>query len=515
MALTKVSRGLLSTSIVDNGNATAITIDASENVGIGTSSPTYKFNVLASSGSQNIFQAGQSGVSNGLSITSNGSALTYSFLTGNVGIGTSSPSGPLNIHSASGDTNLYVTTGNTAASTNIFFGDSGNSTIGRIVYDHNGDYMKFRTNGSDAMRIDASGNVGIFNSSPAAKLDIVEATSTTAVKIKSGTSTNQNTHITMFNDNDGGTLALGVFGSGATTFGTITATDGFITSNQELCLNSQNSSGAIKFGVGSTPTEAMRIDSAGQIFFQKSSENIGVVGMQFLTNGLTQLTASGTPLYLNRLSSDGEIVSFRKDGSTVGSIRTVSGDVTIDGGSEHTGLRFEATDITPRHNGSASDNVNSLGTSAARFKDLFLSGGAYLGGTGSANKLDDYEEGSFTPVLNSFTGSYTHQIGQYRKVGGLVTAAIHIHISSTGGNGDLIVTGLPFTQVSNSRYGSATTIHCSVWSTTTKPDNVLVNPGSTNAAFYKVAGQTGIVSPQLSDMGTGNLLCVFVYMTDQ
>jgi hypothetical protein len=32
MALTKVSRGLLSTSIVDNGNATAITIDSSENV---------------------------------------------------------------------------------------------------------------------------------------------------------------------------------------------------------------------------------------------------------------------------------------------------------------------------------------------------------------------------------------------------------------------------------------------------------------------------------------------------
>ena len=32
MALTKVSRGLLSTSIDDNGNATAITIDSSENV---------------------------------------------------------------------------------------------------------------------------------------------------------------------------------------------------------------------------------------------------------------------------------------------------------------------------------------------------------------------------------------------------------------------------------------------------------------------------------------------------
>ena len=46
MALTKVSRGLLSTSIVDNGNATAITIDSSENVGIGTSSPSTALDVV-------------------------------------------------------------------------------------------------------------------------------------------------------------------------------------------------------------------------------------------------------------------------------------------------------------------------------------------------------------------------------------------------------------------------------------------------------------------------------------
>jgi len=40
MAITKVTRTLLSTGIVDNSNATAITIDSSENVGIGTDSPT-------------------------------------------------------------------------------------------------------------------------------------------------------------------------------------------------------------------------------------------------------------------------------------------------------------------------------------------------------------------------------------------------------------------------------------------------------------------------------------------
>jgi hypothetical protein len=36
MAITKVTRTLLSTGIDDQSNATAITIDSSENVGIGT-----------------------------------------------------------------------------------------------------------------------------------------------------------------------------------------------------------------------------------------------------------------------------------------------------------------------------------------------------------------------------------------------------------------------------------------------------------------------------------------------
>ena len=39
MAITKVSRGLLNTGISDSSDATAITIDSNENVGIGTTSP--------------------------------------------------------------------------------------------------------------------------------------------------------------------------------------------------------------------------------------------------------------------------------------------------------------------------------------------------------------------------------------------------------------------------------------------------------------------------------------------
>ena len=55
MALTKVSRGLLSTGIVDNSNATAITIDSSENVSIGTvTSPTAPLNVQSDSAARGI-----------------------------------------------------------------------------------------------------------------------------------------------------------------------------------------------------------------------------------------------------------------------------------------------------------------------------------------------------------------------------------------------------------------------------------------------------------------------------
>jgi hypothetical protein len=84
--------------VESDANTHALFVQGSDgNVGIGVSVPTYKLNVSAAAGAQNIFQAGQSGISNGLSITSDGTNLTYSFLTGNVGIGTSSPATALDV----------------------------------------------------------------------------------------------------------------------------------------------------------------------------------------------------------------------------------------------------------------------------------------------------------------------------------------------------------------------------------------------------------------------------------
>ena len=115
MANTKIPVELSSTpGIVDNSNATAITIDSSENVGIGTNSPSSYF-----SGATNLVLSG------------------------------------------TGDSGLTINSG-TSSTSRIHFADgtSGdNRHRGYVVYVHTDDSMQFATTGIERMRIDSSGNL--------------------------------------------------------------------------------------------------------------------------------------------------------------------------------------------------------------------------------------------------------------------------------------------------------------------------------------------------------------------
>jgi hypothetical protein len=97
-----------------------------------------------------------------------------------------------------------------------------------------------------------------------------------------------------------------------------------------------------------------------------------------------------------------------------------------------------------------------LGQSANRYTDLYLSGGVYLGGTGSANKLEDYEEGTWTPTVSRSSTApsvtYANRTGGYIKVGNLIYASFDLTASSvSGGSGSVNITGLPY-NVTNSSY---------------------------------------------------------------
>ncbi len=71
--------------------------------------------------------------------------------------------------------------------------------------------------------------------------------------------------------------------------------------------------------------------------------------------------------------------------------------------------------------------------------------GVFLGGTVAANELDDYEEGTWSPRLDSGIGS-SNESGEYTKIGNVCTAKFRI--SSDGSGSNINITGFPFTATS-------------------------------------------------------------------
>lgn len=87
-------------------------------------------------------------------------------------------------------------------------------------------------------------------------------------------------------------------------------------------------------------------------------------------------------------------------------------------------------------------------TGAVTGTDLTLSGGVYLGGTSSANYLDDYEEGTFTPTFSGITSgtpSYNYQQGNYIKTGAWVHCTGIIGLTNSSSLTGSIGVNVPFT----------------------------------------------------------------------
>jgi hypothetical protein len=326
------------------------------------------------------------------------------------------------------------------------FHDGSNS----IIRDAGTGSLKFQYGTSDGVVFDSSGNVGIGTSSPSTTLDLVgnwvSNTGQLSIDTPSGETysglailNNGTPKGFLYHDNSLGTLDLQTYTTDALRFKTNNA-------------------------------ERMRIDSSGSILIGKTvADSIGTDGIEIDgANDRVLITRSDSePLVLNRKTSDGDIAIFRKDGSTVGSIGTVGGDLII--GTGDTGLYFYdgATSVIPWKisTNAASDNYSDLGHPSYRWKDLYLSGGVYLGGTGSANHLDDYEEGStLVTATPSTSGTITLDTGidrlYYTKVGRLVTLTGLLQPSAVSSPTGTYVTisPLPFTVSSTSYARSSNTM---------------------------------------------------------
>jgi hypothetical protein len=123
-----------STGIDDNATSTAVTIDASENVGIGTSSPvsTAKLHV-----SQSSAEGTPTSFSYGGAVIQNNQTSIYG-------------------------TALYIIAGS-AGNSSVSFGDKDASAVGEISYNHSNNSLAFSTNTTERLRIDSSGTVQFQN----------------------------------------------------------------------------------------------------------------------------------------------------------------------------------------------------------------------------------------------------------------------------------------------------------------------------------------------------------------
>ena len=386
---------------------------------------------------------------------------------GNVGIGTSSPSGLLNVHSASGDANVFITTGTTNASTTLLFGDSGSSTIGRVQYDHSDNSMRFQTNASEAMRIDSAGRAGIGTSSPTAGLECINTEG--AIVARSTQSSNTNVSLRFAGGAYSGNKATAIlldgvsgennlylgggtnFGEPATDIRFHTGSAGAVgTGTERMRIDSSGN-----VGIGVTPSAShykcleignagsnitgrgaadthfmsglfwdgqstqeyavssvavgkyqitngihywatapagtagntatvqtnMMLDVSGNLLVGTTTTNFNTAGtVLYGANGVQMVRSNATPLNLNRTTSDGAIQEFYKDGTTVGSI--FNSGTTMGIGSLDTGVLL-ANNIDAILPWNASTNAErdaaiDLGRSSGRFKDLHLSGTAYV-----------------------------------------------------------------------------------------------------------------------------------------
>ena len=400
-----------STGIDDNATSTAITIDSSENVGVGTTSPLNKFVVSEGTGQHGIelapgttsyIQAYDRAIADygDLKIdaqiiqfgTDNGTERMRISSAGDVQIGTAAVTGGRYF-------DIY-NTGSTAtdfAITRFITQQVGSSstTSADIIKRKNGEFgiinndtdsaahINFKVGASERMRIDSSGNVLVGQTSA-----------------YSGTGTT----IT----GDGGisnATASGV-ASSLNLAGIIGVSNGF-----QITTNTSNQHEYTFLNGGSV---AAKIDTAGKV-------GVGITNPSGSLHVTTKDASGSDVYYVAQNTTSNRVAGYR---------------VLDESGATSLQMQYD-------NGGNAASIINpNNGTLSI-----------YLGGTGAANALDDYEEGVHTTSVTAGSGTptiaSTEDSVSYTVVGDSVFISGQLgSIICSGCSGALYVT-MPFTTKTN------------------------------------------------------------------
>jgi hypothetical protein len=146
----------------------------------------------------------------------------------------------------------------------------------------------------------------------------------------------------------------------------------------------------LRFEVGPSDTEAMRIDQDGVILIGKTAADVTAVGIELLAEGIANFRrVDQAAIDVRRQGTAGDIALFRSDNSAYIKIGQSGNAGYIDGVSGDTGLKFEGAHIRPRDNGADVDNAVDLGSGVYRFDDVYATNGTI--NTSDRNDKQDIE----------------------------------------------------------------------------------------------------------------------------
>jgi hypothetical protein len=362
------------------------------------------------------------------SVGADGSA----FLNGNVGIGTSSPSTALHVVDTTGDM-LTLEANSAASSPNIVFKNNDGEKARINSVDAGELYFGTGASGTERMRIDASGNLLVGKTAAAVSSEGIEARNNGLLV---ATRDSNKAAILNRKSSDGAILEFNkdsaAVGSIASEGGNSLIIQGGTTSGSGFHFH--HSSGAITparndaridnaiglgsssnrfkdlylsancrstsfVGIGDNDTlirmggsdvmqfftansERARLDASGNLLVGTTSTAVSsstgsVTGTVVNNSGLFEAAKTGTVMELNRLTADGTILNLRKDGTTVGSIGSRSGNLFTTYTSNGYGLSGTHVNngIIPVLNGLSADNVVDLGNGGVRYDDIYATNG--------------------------------------------------------------------------------------------------------------------------------------------
>ena len=346
----------------------------------------------------------------------------------NIGAGSSasglSPLLHLHKNASSSTAYLHITNNTTGITNNDGFLLGINGVGDCLVFNKDSTPIRFATQGIERLRINSSGYVGVKRSTPLANLHTTNNELAIGANPTGAAAPNATYDGLVVDGEEASLINIRSCATGNLSYGRVAFSDDVRSRGYIDYRHRDGAGGALEFmNFAVAGSERIRIQSNGELIKYGANINLNSAYIDFSGSISTPSTAAAI---------------YRPADNTL-AFSTANNER----------IRLTNGGLDP-----STDAVTDLGNSSKRYRNLYVSGGVVFDavvGNATSNTLDDYEEGTFTPLMyGQITGGNSNTVsgnGYYTKVGDMCTmTVIFANKNGTGlpANEQMRISGIPF-----------------------------------------------------------------------